>query len=92
MNDVRKTSPLPTLRRPLADDQHPALVYLARLGVGSRRTMAEALETIAGLLTDRRADATKLNWSELRYQHTAAIRATLAERYSFSERRGDWAR
>jgi site-specific recombinase XerD len=62
-------------------DQQPARVYLARLGEGSRRTMRVALDTMAALLTGGRCDADTLDWSRLRYQHTAAIRATLAVRY-----------
>src|SRR5438132_3910113 len=70
---------LPTRRRP---DEHPAAVYLARLAPGSRRTMAAALETIAGLLTSNRCNVQTLDWSSLRYQHTAAIRALLADLYA----------
>ncbi|TMB15406.1 MAG: integrase [Deltaproteobacteria bacterium] len=62
-------------------DRHPAAVYLASLAPGSRRTMRQALEVIAGLLSGRRADAESLAWPALRYQHTQAIRAQLAERY-----------
>ena len=67
---------------PLKPDQHPAAVYLARLAPGSRRTMAASLELIAGLLTSYRHDMQTLNWSALRYQHTAAIRAMLADLYA----------
>lgn len=63
-------------------DEHPAAVYLARLAPGSRRTMREALNTIAGLLTSNRCDIETLDWSALRYQHTAAIRAILADLYA----------
>src|SRR5437868_7440182 len=70
---------LPSRRRP---DEHPAAVYLARLAPGSRRTMAAALETIAGLLTSNRCNVQTLDWSSLRYQHTAAIRALLADLYA----------
>lgn len=66
---------------PLPADRHPAAVYLARLAPGSRRTMREALDTIAALLTSGRCDAETINWAALRYQHTAATRAALAAKY-----------
>jgi site-specific recombinase XerD len=65
--------------RALPADRNPAAVYLARLGPGSRRTMARALAKIAELaVTGATVDV--LPWWELRYQHVAAIRATLTER------------
>lgn len=67
---------------PARADQHPARVYLARLSKGSRRTMADALDTVAGILSSGRADALSMPWPALRYQHTAAVRAELAERYA----------
>ena len=67
--------------RALPPDRQPARVYLARLGEGSRRTMRTALETLAALLTGHRCDADTLDWARLRYQHTAALRAVLLERY-----------
>ena len=66
----------------LPADQHPAAVYLARLSSGSRRTMAGALDTVAGLLTSYRHNAKTLDWSALRYQHTTAVRSLLAEVYA----------
>ncbi len=65
-----------------APDRHPAAVYLARLAPGSRRTMRGALDTVASILTSGAADALTLPWHLLRYQHTAAVRAALAERYA----------
>ena len=62
--------------------QHPALVYLASLSPGSRRTMKTALDAMAGLLTSGRCDALSLDWSQIRFQHGAALRAVLAERYA----------
>jgi site-specific recombinase XerD len=67
---------------PLRPDQHPALVYLAKLAPGSRRTMRQALDAIANLVTQGQADALSLPWQLLGYAHTAAIRAVLAERYA----------
>ena len=83
------------LRAPLAADRHPALVYLAQLSPGSRRTMRTALNTIAELLgvapvvqetnsPRRRREVETLlycDWASLRYQHTLALRSLLAERY-----------
>ena len=44
--------------------------------------MASALDLIAGLLTSYRCNMQTLDWSALRYQHTAAIRSMLAELYA----------
>src|ERR1035437_992290 len=65
----------------LPADRHPALVYLARLGSGSRRTMRGSLDTIAAIASGGKANAEGFPWTALRYQHTAAIRAALADRY-----------
>lgn len=63
-------------------DNHPAAVYIMSLAPGSRRTMKEALNTIAEILTSGRDDAVSLNWAGLRYQHTAAVREELAAKYA----------
>jgi site-specific recombinase XerD len=44
--------------------------------------MREALNAIASLLTNGTCDALTLDWSALRYQHTAAVRSVLMEKYS----------
>jgi len=67
---------------PAPPEEHPAAVYLAHLATGSRRTMREALDTMAGLLTGGHADAQTLDWGLLRRPHTAALRTVLAERYA----------
>lgn len=69
------------LQVPLPLDQHPVAVYLASLSEGSRRTMFQALEVIAGVLSGGALDPFALDWSALRYQHTAAVRAWLVQRY-----------
>ncbi len=60
---------------------NPAAVYLGSLTENSRRTMREALDTIAGMLSEG-SDAFTLDWGAVRFQHTAAVRSLLAERYS----------
>jgi hypothetical protein len=70
------------LTQPVPLTMHPAEVYLNSLGEGSRRTMREALNAISGLLTSGSCDASTLDWSKLRYQHTAAVRSVLMEKYS----------
>ncbi len=62
-------------------DRNPAAVYLAGLAPSSRATMRRALDVIAGMLGGA-ADGLGVPWERLRFQHTAAIRAQLAERYS----------
>lgn len=62
-------------------DQNPAAVYLAHLTPGGQRTMGEALNTIAAILTGGQANALTCQWSALRFQHTAAVRARLATLY-----------
>ena len=58
-------------------DQNPAAVYLASLSEGSRRSMQQSLDTIAGLLTGN-PSAFDCNWGALRFQHTQALRSMLA--------------
>lgn len=83
------------LVQPLAIDQaarysaakHPALVYLAGLSESSRRPQAQSLNTIAEIVGVERIDDsrgsdvryTAVPWGALRYEHTQAIRARLAE-------------
>lgn len=63
-------------------DRNPALVYLASLATGSRRTMRQALDTIADTLTAGRCDHVTLPWGALRFQHTQAVRSALQEKYN----------
>jgi integrase len=68
----------------LPADRNPAAVYLGRLSPGSRRTMRQALDVIANVISAGTADATTLDWSALRYQHAQAIRSAVASRYSIA--------
>jgi len=62
-------------------DQNAAAIYLTSLNSESgRRTMAQALNVCAGLLSDN-ASAASFAWHELRFQHVAAIRSRLTEVY-----------
>lgn len=67
-------------------DENPAAVYLASLSSDrSRRVMEQTLRTAAALLTGQNPRTTNIltvNWSLLRYPHTAALRARLIEQYS----------
>jgi len=64
--------------------QNPAAVYLASLeSVASRRTMRGALDTMAGLLAEGTTWDT-FPWAALRFQHTTAIRSTLAGMYAYT--------
>jgi integrase/recombinase XerD len=68
------------LHEPVPVTLHPAAVYLSSLSEGSRRTMLYSLNAIASLLTDGECDAFSLDWSKLRYHHTAAVRTAFKER------------
>ncbi len=68
----------------LPADRHPAFTYLARLSPGSRRTMRQALDTVAGIVSGGVLDAETMRWEVLQYSHTTAIRSALAERYASS--------
>ena len=65
------------LIEPIPLDQHPAAVYLAGLSKGSRRTMRQALDTIAAILSGGRVGSLGIDWAALRFQHTAASRSRL---------------
>jgi site-specific recombinase XerD len=62
--------------------RHPAFVYLARLAPGSRPAMEGALASVARALGGEGATIASFPWGELRYQHTAALRAALWDRYA----------
>lgn len=79
---------LPALRAPgdgspaaLAALARPAAVYLARLAPGSRPAVRDSLRR----LLDTAAPGTPIDgfpWALLRYEHTQALRAVVAERYA----------
>ena len=67
------------LGQPKPLDQNAAAVYIASLPADSgKRTQAQALRVIAKIFG---TDISLLNWAALRYQHTAAIRARVAQSY-----------
>ena len=78
MNTLTQTELI--LNQPQPLDQNPAAVYIASLRAETYRiTQAQALRLIARILD---ADYDHLNWGALRYRHTAAIHARLAQVYS----------
>jgi len=62
--------------------RQPAAVYVARLGPGSRRAMATALETLASLASGGRERAGTFAWSRVDYAVAQAIRTALGSRYA----------
>jgi integrase len=79
--DIRPTEALAPVAPSYAGDRHPALVYIASLSsAASRRTMRQALDVVAQIVSSGRLDALSLPWHELRFQHTAAIRTALIDR------------
>ena len=79
--------PLAPYTAPL--DQNPAAVYLSTLtSAQSRYTMENALRTVVALAMNRKVENVTREamlgfpWQQLKYQHTAAIRARLADTYA----------
>ncbi len=68
------------LTEPVPLTGHPAAVYLGSLSQGSQRAMRSSLNAIASMLTDGECDCFTLDWSKLRYRHTAAVRTALKQR------------
>ena len=68
------------LTEPVPLTGHPAAVYLGSLSQGSERAMRSSLNVIASMLTNGECDCFTLDWSKLRYRHTAAVRTALKQR------------
>jgi hypothetical protein len=85
---VSQDSPIPhpncqlTLIEALPLDQNPAAVYLAKLKKSSRRPQKCTLDTIARILSNDLASCFELDWSRVRYQHTALVRSQLLDGYA----------
>ncbi|WJW66117.1 tyrosine-type recombinase/integrase [Candidatus Chlorohelix allophototropha] len=62
-------------------DQNPAAIYLASLRPVGRRGMRRALAAIVETIKGEPSDPLDFPWHSLRFQHTQALRAKLAERY-----------
>ncbi len=77
--------PIPTQTaaiEPHRETANPALVYLASLpSPESRRVMRSALDAIARMVNPEAAVET-FPWASLRFEHVAAIRSVLMERYA----------
>ena len=77
---VVATTSSPALATAAALDRHPAAVYLARLRPTGRRTMQQALNRAAATFTAGAVtDALELDWSQVRYQHVAALRSVMLD-------------
>lgn len=60
----------------------PAAIYLGSLGTGSRRTMTQALASIAASVAGEGADPLKFRWERLDRTRTVQIRTDLKQAYS----------
>lgn len=58
-------------------DHNAAAMYLVGLSETGRYTMAQALNTIAKLLSEGSATSENFPWQDLRFQHVTALRAKL---------------
>ncbi len=71
-----------TLPETLPLDQNPAAVYLARLKKNSRRPQQHALDVIARFLSSDQVGCFEIDWSKVRYQHTALVRSHFMDKYA----------
>ena len=72
---------LPAAAQAPAPDKHPAAVYLASLSEGpGRESMRATLAHVAAMLGT--ASIRDCPWQDLGYQHVAALRSILAERFA----------
>ena len=68
---------------PTTPSKHPVAVYLAGLAEGpGRDAMRSTLRHVADVLGQ--GDIESTSWHQLRFQHVAALRAKLAERYALA--------
>ena len=66
--------------RPARGHHFHLLLYVASLTTrDDRRSMRQALEKIAHILSGGQASARDMDWAALRFQHTQAIRTALVE-------------
>ena len=63
-------------------DRHPVARYLDGLAPGSRRTLRQALDRIAGMISGGRANADTFAWHKLTRRDASALRANLLRVYS----------
>ena len=79
--DSPPSAPVPVVTVPGPRDQNPALVYLAaKPSAVGRRGLQRSLNRAAEILTGGLSrSALVVDWSEVRYQHIAAMRALLID-------------
>ena len=58
-------------------ERNPVEIYLAGLSTTGRRSMAQKLKTVAGILGY--VDAHSVVWSKMRFDHAVAIRSSLSD-------------
>ena len=63
-------------------DRNPAALYLSHLAESGRAGAHWSLDLVAKTLSNGQTDCFGLDWSKLRYQHTAAVRTYLSDHYA----------
>lgn len=61
-------------------DQNPAIVFIGSKSKGSQRTYTQSLNDIASMMKEG-LTADTFNWGSLRFSHTQALKARLAEKH-----------